>query len=140
MRRECKCLACSSALEQRLVLPSPRVRSLSNLPKRPTLSRLKRYSHPALKNIDLADVMQALADPCRLAIVRALLATRGRELACTDIPLRISKATRSHHFEVLRDAGIISSRCEGTKCLTSLRRRDLDRHFPGLLKLVGRQG
>jgi DNA-binding transcriptional ArsR family regulator len=106
---------------------------------RPTVSKLKRYSHPALKNVGLAEVMQALADPCRLAIVRALLAARGRELACTEIPLRISKATRSHHFEVLRDAGIISSRCEGTKCLTSLRRGDLDRHFPGLLKLVKRQ-
>ncbi|MEJ0001516.1 MAG: helix-turn-helix domain-containing protein [Verrucomicrobiota bacterium] len=97
---------------------------------------MKKYSHPALKDIPLATVMQALSDPCRVAIVRALLAGRGRELACTDIPLDVSKATRSHHFDVLRDAGLIASRCEGTKCMTSLRRRDLDRRFPGLLKLV----
>jgi DNA-binding transcriptional ArsR family regulator len=115
-------------------------RSLSNLQRRPNLSRLKTYSHPALKDIDLAEVMQALADPCRLAIVRALLAARGRELCCAEIPLRVSKATRSHHFEVLRVAGLISSRCEGTKCLTSLRRREIDRRFPGLLKLVAREG
>jgi DNA-binding transcriptional ArsR family regulator len=102
------------------------------------LCQLKKYSHPALKDVDLAEAMQALADPCRLAIVRALLAARGRELACAEIPLRVSKATRSHHFEVLRDAGIIASRCEGTKCLTSLRRVDLDHRFPGLLKLVTR--
>ena len=76
---------------------------------------LKKYAHPALKDITLADVMQALSDPCRLAIVRALIARRGRELACADIPLRVAKATRSHHFDVLRDAGIIASRCAGTK-------------------------
>ena len=99
---------------------------------------LKRYSHPTLKDVSLAIVMQALADPCRLAIVRSLLASRGRELSCTDIPLQVGKATRSHHFDVLREAGLITSRCVGTKCLTSLRRRDLERRFPGLLKLIGR--
>ncbi len=98
---------------------------------------LKCYSHPALKDVPLATVMRALSDPCRLGIVRALLAVRGRELCCTDIPLQVGKATRSHHFDVLRDAGLITSRCEGTKCLTALRRRELDRRFPGLLKLVG---
>ncbi len=100
---------------------------------------LKRYSHPTLKDISLAVVMQALSDPCRLAIVRSLLAARGRELCCADIPLQVGKATRSHHFDVLRDAGLITSRCEGTKCLTSLRRLDLERRFPGLLKLIGQK-
>ena len=99
---------------------------------------MKNYAHPALRDISLPVILQALSDPCRLAIVRALLAARHRELACADIPLKVAKATRSHHFDVLRDAGIISSRCAGTKCLTSLRRRDLDRRFPGLLKLVAR--
>lgn len=101
---------------------------------------VKQYSHPALKNVTLAVVMQALADPCRLAIVRTLLSARGRELSCTEIPLQVGKATRSHHFDVLREAGLITSRGEGTKCLTSLRRRDLERRFPGLLKLIGRGG
>jgi DNA-binding transcriptional ArsR family regulator len=101
------------------------------------LRGLKPYSHPALKDVTLSVVMQALSDPCRLAIVRALLAARGRELCCADIPLQVGKATRSHHFDVLRDAGLITSRCEGTKCLTSLRRADLERRFPGLIKLIG---
>jgi DNA-binding transcriptional ArsR family regulator len=102
------------------------------------LGVLKRYAHPALKDVTLAVVMQALSDPCRLAIVRVLLEARGRELCCADFPLQVGKATRSHHFDVLREAGLITSRCAGTKCLTSLRRRDLERRFPGLLKLVGR--
>lgn len=100
---------------------------------------MKNYAHPALKDVSLVAAMQALSDPCRIAIVRALIDARGRELACTDIELDVAKATRSHHFDVLRDAGIISSRCAGTKCLTRLRRRDLDRRFPGLLKLIAKK-
>jgi DNA-binding transcriptional ArsR family regulator len=97
---------------------------------------MKAYSHPALNRVTLPAVMQALADPCRLAIVRTLLEGRGREFACNEIPLRISKATRSHHFDILRDAGLILTRCEGTRCMTSLRRKELACRFPGLLDLI----
>jgi DNA-binding transcriptional ArsR family regulator len=97
---------------------------------------MKAYTHPSLEAIPLAAVMQALSDPCRVAIVQTLLIEAGGELACHEIPLDVSKATRSHHFDVLRDAGLIFTRCEGTKCMTSLRRKELNRRFPGLLKLV----
>lgn len=97
---------------------------------------MKAYNHPSLETIPLAAVMQALSDPCRMAIVRALLRKMSCELACNEIPLDVSKATRSHHFDVLRDAGLIFTRSEGTKCMTSLRKQELNRRFPGLLKLV----
>ncbi|HEY1170164.1 MAG TPA: helix-turn-helix domain-containing protein [Verrucomicrobiae bacterium] len=97
---------------------------------------VKTYSHPDLKDVPLATVMQALSDPCRLAIVQELQRAEGRALACNEVPLDISKATRSHHFEVLRDAGLISTKAEGTKCMTSLRTTELNKHFPGLLKLI----
>ena len=97
---------------------------------------MKSYTHPALKDIPLAAVMQALSDPCRIAIVRAMLRARDKELTCTEIPLKVSKATRSHHFEALRGAGLIVTRAEGTKCLSSLRRPDFDKRFPGLLDLI----
>jgi hypothetical protein len=47
-----------------------------------------------------------------------------------------TQATRSHHFDVLRDAGVIFTRCEGTKCMTSLRKAELNKCFPGLLRLI----
>jgi predicted transcriptional regulator len=97
---------------------------------------MKAYSHPAIDDVPLHTVMQALSDPCRLAIVRELLRAEGRPLACNEVRLEIAKATRSHHFEVLRTAGIIHTQTEGTKCLTSLRRKELNQRFPGLLKLV----
>jgi predicted transcriptional regulator len=97
---------------------------------------MKAYSHPAMSDVPLHAVMQALSDPCRVAIVRELLQANGRPLACNEVRLDICKATRSHHFEVLRAAGIIFTQTEGTKCLTSLRRKELNQRFPGLLKLV----
>jgi len=99
------------------------------------LPRMKVYSHPPIDEISLPMILQALSDPCRLAIVRELLA-KDCALACNEVPLDVSKATRSHHFEVLRDAGVISTQVEGTKCMTSLRHEDLEDRFPGLLNLV----
>ena len=101
-------------------------------------SRLKDYSHPALADVTLPAVMQALSDPCRIAIVRALL-ERG-ELACNEVPLDISKATRSHHFAILREAGLVATRVEGTRCMSSIRRGEFEARFPGLLELVMRDG
>ena len=98
---------------------------------------VKTYEHPPLSKIALHSVMQALSDPCRLAIVHELLEAKGRALACNEVRLDISKATRSHHFEVLRAAGIIFTEMKGTKCMTSLRRAELNKRFPGLLKLIG---
>jgi DNA-binding transcriptional ArsR family regulator len=97
---------------------------------------MKSYTHPSLDDVTLTAVMQALSDPCRVAIVQTLLAEEERELACNEIPLDVAKATRSHHFDVLRDAGIIFTRCEGTKCMTSVRRKELNKRFPGLLKMI----
>jgi len=96
---------------------------------------MKVYEHPEISEVTLPVVMQALSDPCRIAIVRELL-TQNRPLACNEVPLDISKATRSHHFEVLRDAGLIHTEAEGTKCMTTLRKNDIDGRFPGLLGLV----
>lgn len=95
----------------------------------------KSYKHPAMREVALRDILAALADPCRMAIVAALL-RENRCLACNEVPLEVSKATRSHHFDVLRDAGLIATCTEGTKCKTSLRREELEERFPGLLALL----
>lgn len=98
---------------------------------------MKPYTHPEPENVTLPEVMQALSDPCRIEILRALM-TAG-ELACGDVPLKISKATRSHHFAVLRGAGLVLTRTEGTRCMTSVRTEEIGQRFPGLLDLVLRE-
>jgi DNA-binding transcriptional ArsR family regulator len=84
--------------------------------------------------MQLASVMAALSDPVRVTIVRSL-AAQG-ELACGTLDLGVSPATRSHHFRVLREAGITLTRPEGTHRYVSLRRDCLDERFPGLLDAV----
>ncbi len=89
---------------------------------------------PSADELTLAAVMAALSDPMRVQIVRALAACDER--TCGAFDLGISKATRSHHFKVLREAGLTHTRSEGTHRHLSLRREDVDARFPGLLDAV----
>ncbi|WLT31517.1 metalloregulator ArsR/SmtB family transcription factor [Geothrix sp. PMB-07] len=84
--------------------------------------------------MDLHSVLYALSDPTRLEIVRQLATEKER--ACGTFGLGASKATLSHHFKVLREAGLIEIRMEGVYRYNSLRRHDLDARFPGLLKAI----
>jgi DNA-binding transcriptional ArsR family regulator len=97
---------------------------------------MKVFNHPTLGDISLSSVLQAVADPCRQKIIATLLKAEGRALACNEFDLDVSKATASHHFEALRNAGIIESHAKGVKCLSQLREEELNERFPGLLKLI----
>ena len=79
-------------------------------------------------------MLHALSDPARLEIVRRL--AEGDEPSCGMFELGLSKPTLSHHFRVLREAGLVRTRPEGRKRLLSLRRDDLEARFPGLLGAV----
>jgi DNA-binding transcriptional ArsR family regulator len=91
-------------------------------------------THPARDQIELGAVLHALSDPMRLRIVEALAA--GEERTCKSVELPVVKSTCTHHFRVLREAGVIRQRQEGTSRLNSLRREDLEIRFPGLLNAV----
>ncbi|WP_245886349.1 ArsR/SmtB family transcription factor [Umezawaea tangerina] len=88
--------------------------------------------HPEPDEIRIEAVLQALADPVRLTIVRAL-AESETGIACGCIELPISKSTRTHHIRTLREAGVVWVRAEGTSRISTLRREDLDKLYPGLL-------
>ena len=91
---------------------------------------------PAIEAVLLADVLHALSDPARLEIVRGLAADGERQ--CGTFDLGLTKATRSQHFKVLREAGLTFTRLEGTARFVTLRRDELDAKFPGLLDAVTR--
>lgn len=96
--------------------------------------------HPARDEIRLEPILHALSDPMRLAIVREL-ATVGDELTCSQFELPVTKSTTTHHFRVLREAGVIRQIYRGTAKMNGLRRDDLDDLFPGLLDaLLGAAG
>lgn len=93
----------------------------------------RALEHPDREAIRLEDVLHALSDPMRLRVVRALA---EREATCSDVELPVSKSTCTHHFRVLREAGVISQVYRGTAKVNCLRRADLDALFPGLLESV----
>ncbi len=95
---------------------------------------MKVYEHPDLEGIPFAKVMHALSDPCRVSIMKSLLAKE--ELACNELQVEVAKATLSHHMAVLREAGLITTRVEGTKCLNSVRLEAFENHFAGLLEML----
>ncbi|OPG13517.1 helix-turn-helix transcriptional regulator [Microbispora sp. GKU 823] len=94
----------------------------------------RTLDHPDRSEIRLEDVLHALSDPVRLQIV-CFLSTEG-ESSCSAIDLAVSKSTTTHHFRVLREAGVIRQVYQGTAKMSSLRREDLDALFPGLLDTV----
>ena len=64
--------------------------------------------------MDEMKILQAIAEPTRLAIVRQLAST-GEVCACdfTDC-CGVSQPTVSHHLKVLREAGVVSCERRGT--------------------------
>jgi DNA-binding transcriptional ArsR family regulator len=91
--------------------------------------------HPDREDLELAAVLHALSDSQRLEIVRRL-ADSEVPCPCGSIQLGVSKSTMTHHYRVLREAGVIRQQRRGTSKLTELRREDLGARFPGLLEAV----
>ncbi len=88
----------------------------------------------AIEEASLERVLHALSDPVRLRIVAAL-AEKG-ESSCGSFDVPVTKSTCTHHFRVLREAGIIRQRQVGTRRLNELCRAELDSSFPGLLDTI----
>ena len=89
---------------------------------------------PNLARVGVGTILQALADPVRLQIVRALAVAGESTCTALDVPVKVS--TVSHHIQVLRESGIVSTRIVGTARPSRLRRDDLERRFPGLLTSI----
>lgn len=97
-------------------------------------SRRPPLVHPDAEQLEITSVLHALADPTRLTIIHTLVA--DPEKPCGTFPVSVSPSTLSHHFRVLREAGVIHQRDEGARRYTSLRRDDLEQRYPGLIDLV----
>ena len=97
---------------------------------------IQHLPEPRHEDMRIESVLGALSDPVRLSIVRTLAETDGDCRSCGSFGLSVSKSTASHHFRVLREAGVIEQRLEGRQRMTALRRACLDERFPGLLDSV----
>ncbi|QYM71729.1 helix-turn-helix domain-containing protein [Pseudochrobactrum sp. Wa41.01b-1] len=98
---------------------------------------MDQESHPKEDEIVLGTVLSALADPLRRRVIMELTqAPSGTERTCASFGLPVSKATLTHHFRVLREAGLIRQVDRGNSRAAALRREEIDKRLPGLLDLV----
>jgi DNA-binding transcriptional ArsR family regulator len=97
-------------------------------PRRPVLT------HPETADLTVYAVLHALSDPTRMTIVRTL--RQNVEQACGTFPVSVAPSTLTHHFRVLREAGVIRQREDGNKRWTTLRYDDLESRFPGVVDAV----
>ncbi|MBY0423512.1 MAG: helix-turn-helix domain-containing protein [Parvularculaceae bacterium] len=101
---------------------------------------MTRFVHPRLDDVSLSAVLHALADPMRRRILSTLSkdkACDGKGLACSAAaPPEIPKATLSHHFSVLRAAGLVRAEKRGVEVIHVIRCDEVDRRFPGVLAAI----
>lgn len=95
---------------------------------------MRPYNHPLPDEFVLERVLYALSDSIRLDIVRRL--AEVPEASCGELDGGRPKSTVSHHFRVLREAGLVLTKCSGTMHMNELRRTELESRFPGLLSAI----
>lgn len=95
---------------------------------------MRPFKHPAASEFALERVLYALSDSIRLEIVRHL--ARVDAASCGELDGGRPKSTVSHHFKVLREAGLVYTENSGTIHINSLRRADMESRFPGLLAAI----
>ncbi len=83
----------------------------------------------------IQSVLTALSDPVRLEMVHRL-DTAGTALPCAVLYEEVSKSTASHHFKILREAGVIERSRIGGQMHQRLRRDEVEATYPGLLASV----
>ena len=92
------------------------------------------YPSPPIEDVQLVDVLRALADPIRLQIVRVLADGRPHPKSMTEWGVDVQKSTMAHHFKTLREAGVTRTIVSGRTHEIQLRREELDVRFPGLIE------
>lgn len=95
---------------------------------------MARTPHPPAV-LEITSVLHALSDPVRLDLVRQLR-TSGTPIACGKFDSAVAKSTLSHHFKILREAGIITTHRVGGNAFNELRTAELDAAFPGLIEAI----
>ncbi|MFF0190101.1 ArsR/SmtB family transcription factor [Streptomyces sp. NPDC005244] len=95
------------------------------------------HTHP--DEVSAQSAFAALADPVRIRLVRELADSAEWSRSCGSFDVPVGKAALSHHFAVLRGAGLVEQRDEGPRRVNRLRREEFEARFPGLLALALRE-
>ena len=94
--------------------------------------------HPGIEEVPIEAILHALSDPVRVAIYADIV--KGCKENCSTFltvgDREIPKSTLSHHFKILREAGLIRSERKGVEMFNTSRCEEVDRHYPGLIGAV----
>ncbi|MFE9322687.1 ArsR/SmtB family transcription factor [Nocardia sp. NPDC052278] len=99
------------------------------------MTETKESATEALPVASLPAVLGALQDPVRLEMVRRL-SNAGTAVRCGALYEVINKSTATHHFKILREAGVIERLIIDGQTCQRLRSEDLDNALPGLLPSI----
>lgn len=91
--------------------------------------------HPDIRTIPLQRILEALVDPVRRSIVTKLCEA-STDIRCGAFDLTVSNSTATHHFRILREAGLIRQYYVGTSRMNALRRDEIGEVFPGLVDAI----
>ena len=94
------------------------------------------FVHPAISDVTLEGVLYALSDPVRLHILRRLVTQKCPMNCQAAAPAEMPKSSVSHHFQIMREAGLIRSERRGVEVVNIPRCDELSKRFPGLMKAV----
>ncbi|SHN14691.1 ArsR/SmtB family transcription factor [Roseibium suaedae] len=95
-----------------------------------------KNGHPSVEEMELGAIFSALGDPLRLKVVLALAADPADARMCGSFELPVAKATRTYHFRVLRESGLIRQVDHGNGRSNTLRLEELRQRFPALVELI----
>ncbi|GHE05640.1 ArsR/SmtB family transcription factor [Streptomyces alanosinicus] len=95
----------------------------------------RTVEHPDVSEVSLQQVLEALVDPVRRMVVTQL-AGADEDKSCGTFDAPVSTSTLTHHFNVLREAGVIRQYYVGTTKMNALRAEEMEGRFPGLLSSV----
>ncbi|WP_278263952.1 helix-turn-helix transcriptional regulator [Nocardia sp. AG03] len=90
---------------------------------------------PTLPVAGLPTVLGALHDPVRLEMVRRL-SNAGTAVRCAALYEAINKSTATHHFKILREAGLIERLIIDGQTYQRLRVAEVEDAVPGLLPAI----
>src|SRR5882757_6414076 len=100
---------------------------------------MKPLSHPAMEDVTVEAILHALSDPARVAIYAEIVGSDCSRNCSNFLSIRekiIPKSTLSHHFRVLREAGLIQSERRGVEMHNTSRCPELEKRFPGLIVAI----
>ncbi|WP_448658658.1 ArsR/SmtB family transcription factor [Sphingomonas sp. CJ99] len=100
---------------------------------------MRPFIHPDMDRVSPQAILHALSDPER-ARIYAEIAGVGCVQGCAKLAdtgeRTIPKSSLSHHFRVLREAGLIRSERRGVEMHNHARCAEVDARFPGLLAAI----